>query len=364
VKLLGWSSLAAVALVPAPAFAADSGSSFFTQAMQLDVVHGPAQALYAQTSHVALGLLGVLFGVAMVVEFLRVGATGSLGSVILKPLWAGLIVVALLRGYPYLAGTVLQSSQGITQQIVKPEVYSRFSEQLQAKLERYKAQDQAFLGDGITANPNASMTGALAHQLGGQLFGTALTLVISLGLASFAVFKILSATILGFLYVMGPLALAASVLAPSVGMRWFRTFVTIALWPLIAGILLQLTIAITQVWLTSDDASILGILAMALMTVCITFTTPALASAFLGGSVGNVISTGASAAAGAVRAVPGGLQTAKAAFAGGGFAGAAMAGGAYLARSVKAASERAELRRSGHGQVISNPPISPGRSRS
>jgi hypothetical protein len=126
--------------------------------------------------------------------------------------------------------------------------------------------------------------------------------------------KILSAT----LFILGPLALVAGIpRMSSTGTRWFHGLVTIASWPIFAGVLLAVMVALGGQG--SLHKSYLECLVASLVMLVTALSTPTLASHVVGGalqnfaaagfgSARNVQKDGAAPAARSAAAVAGGIK--------------------------------------------------------
>lgn len=273
----------------------------------LDLASGPVASLYGRVAGLAVAALFFLTAVAMAVE--AFGATPDQPRQLTRPVWRAVLCLAILQGYPMLAGTVAQTFTGMARSLTGPQVLNQFQELLDAKMARFKEADSARLKqEAAVADPQSGSWGggisaamnSMSAQAGGQIFAAILTLALLLCLGCYAVFQNLSAILLAVLYVVGPLSVVGSVLSPSLGKKWLTTFVSISTWPLISGVLLQLTAEICGVWLRSDSSSPSEILIAALSVAVIGLVTPAVASSLIGDSLGNAVSTGAGMATNAV----------------------------------------------------------------
>ena len=321
----------------------------------LDLRGGAVGALTGKTLGIAHGLLAFLFVVGLVVELLR--GPGQRRRFLLVT-WRALLVLALLRAYGFLAGSVVQQCTSLSRALASQEsVEQLFDKYRTAVAESFgTASDEASPSAGPAASSSDKPGG-----IGGFLFDALLALLLLIGQAVQWVFTQLSRVLIGFFYAIGPLAIVFYVPGLDAPVRWLRSLVTVSCWPVVSAILLNLSSSLlTHTRLpTSGAGAVFGAVASSLLLCALALATPKISSALVGG-VGNLVSEGASAATAVVTGGVGGgalggvARAAAAAVGLGGrlaasAAGAGSGGGSFTPAQPGAAREQA-AHRSRHGR--------------
>ena len=263
----------------------------------LDLQGGAIGELTGKTVGIAHGLLAFLLVLGLVRELLR--GPGQRRHY-LAVVWRSLLVLGLLQGYGFLAGSVVKQCTALAG-VLAP------AGSVEALLEKYKTGIRETFGsaDSSVATPAADDT--RPGGIGGVLFDAVLALVLLVAQAVQWVFTQLSRLLIGVFYALGPLALVFHVLGLDVPGRWFRNLVTVSCWPAVSAVLLHLAASVLT--RTDFDAagtgSVFGAIASSLLLCAMAFATPRIASALVGG-VGNLVTEGASAVMGVATGAVGG----------------------------------------------------------
>jgi hypothetical protein len=123
------------------------------------------------------------------------------------------------------------------------------------------------------------------------------TVVLLLGEGLVFLIRWLSRILTATLFILGPLALVAGIPRMSrTGSRWFLRFVTIASWPIFAGVLLAVMVALGGQGAIAR--SYLECLVAALVLLVTALSTPVLASNVVGGALQNFAGAGFASAKG------------------------------------------------------------------
>jgi len=267
----------------------------------LDLRTGAVGALTGKTLGIAHGLLAFLFVLALVLELLR--GPGQRRRYLLVT-WRALLVLALLRAYGFLAGSVVQQCTALSRALATEEsVEQLFDKYRAAVAESFGTAS----GEPASAgSPSASST-EKPGGIGGVLFDALLALLLLIGQAIQWVFTQLARILITFFYAIGPLAIVFYVPGLDAPVRWFRSLVTVSCWPVVSAVLLNLSSSLlTHTRLpTSGVGAVFGAVASSLLLCALAFATPKIASALVGG-VGNLVSDGASAATAVVTGAVGG----------------------------------------------------------
>jgi hypothetical protein len=289
----------------------------------LDLRTGAVGALTQKTLGLAHGLLALLLVLGLVRELLR--GPGQPRRY-LAVVWRALLVLLLLQGYGFLAGSIVQTCTALSASLVPADSVAQL-------FEAHRAAVAASLGSGP---PGASAdTAAASSGIGGILFDALLALLLLIGQAIQWVFSQLSRVLISFFYAVGPLALVFHVPGLDVPGRWLRHLVTVSCWPVVSALLLHLSAALVTHArpASTGTGAVFGALASSLLLSALAVATPRVASAVVGG-VGNLLGTGAAAVASVVTGTAAGRApgaAARAAVAGTRAAAAAI-GGSLRAR--------------------------------
>ena len=262
----------------------------------LDLRGGAVGALTGKTLGLAHGLLAFLFVLGLVVELLR--GPGQRRRYLLV-VWRAFLVLALLQGYGFLAGSVVQQCTSLSRALASQDSVEQLFDKYRA------AVAESFGTGGSEPTPAAASTASSTSDkpggIGGFLFDALIALMLLLGQAIQWVFTQLSRVLIAFFYAIGPLALVFYVPGLDAPVRWLRNLVTVSCWPVVSAVLLNLSSSLlTHTQLpTSGPGAVFGAVASSLLLCALAFATPKVASALVGG-VGNLLSDGASAAMGVV----------------------------------------------------------------
>lgn len=257
----------------------------------LDLRMGAVGELTSKTLGLAHGLLAFLLVLGLTLELLR--GPGQRKRY-LAVIWRTLLVLGLLQAYTFLAGSVVKQCTALAQSLASQDSAA-------SPLDQYRtavAQSLASAG-----NPGPSGTSATTEEpgrpsgVGGLFFEAAVDMVLFLAEAITWAFTELSRILIAFFYAIGPLALVFYVLGLDAPGRWFRSLVTVSVWPVVSSVLLHLSnSALSDAALptTGLGATFRG-MATSILLCVLALATPKIASALVGG-VGNLLGEGASAA--------------------------------------------------------------------
>src|SRR5207253_1664505 len=155
------------------------------------------------------------------------------------------------------------------------------NEQLSAQTAQYFVTAQQ-----LPLPPTATANSAPTEPswIGTKIYESSIHLVITLGQAVFWALGILARIALLLFYVIGPIALVASLpRASHVGTRWFGQYVGVACWPILSALIVRIVLAIGLSGLYA--ASAVGHVCVALALGLCAFAVPVVSNALVGGSV-------------------------------------------------------------------------------
>lgn len=274
----------ATLLLPALASAA-------TSPVVLDLTSGAPKELLDKTLGLAKGLFVFFFVVSLVIE--GFGKSPAAPKDYSGCVMRACVVFVLLLGYGRIFGSVVNLADGIAARVTPSAVWTSFWQDHKDGLEKLYAQSsKADLDAAATeaksslwAKADAALSGTI---VGGVMFDSMVALLLMVGQAVVWVMAFLARVLGALYYVLGPLALVASIPKVSgTGGRWFRTFVTLLCWPLCSGVLLSLTLAIGRQGMNLQGVSpALGSIVSGLLLMATAILTPVLASGLIGGSAG------------------------------------------------------------------------------
>ena len=236
--------------------------------------------------------------------------------------WRLVVVLFLLWNYQPIFGGVVSLMDRLEVEVAPESTWQAFTAEA---VEARRALEGLNQGAGVSQASMAAGSGTVVtwayEALVGvlQLTGEAVVFLIRW------MSRILTAT----LFILGPLALVASIPRMSrTGARWFLRFVTIASWPVFAGVLL--TVMVTLGAQGVARRTYLECLVASLVMLVTSLATPTLASHVVGGALQNFASVGFGTAKGTQRdmVVPAARTIATSV---GGLKGHAVAAGAALA---------------------------------
>ncbi len=287
-----WLALGALSLaLPALALAGDAGS---TKELVLDFTRsGAMKDLLGKTLSVAKSF--IFFSAFLGYAIEAFGRSPAAERDYAAVTWRLVVVLFLLWNYQAVFGGVIGLVDGLAREVAPDSNWKAFVKQAS---DMRKALDElAAHGEVLTGAPDAGSTAALAAASSPPSRITAWAYEALIGcvqlLAEGLVFlvnwlsKILTAT----LFILGPLALVASIPRVSrTGTRWFHRFVTIASWPVFSGVLLSVLVTLGAQG--AARRSYLECLVAALVMLVTALTTPTLASHVIGGALENLHAVG------------------------------------------------------------------------
>lgn len=270
------------------------------QSLALDLSQGPLNDLCTQTNSIALKLFVVFGLIALIVEAFGHSPEHKrdYGGIA----WRAVVVLLLLHFYAPIFGSVIVTTQTIADQFKPMEA----NEELATQTAQYFTLAQQLP---LPTGPAATATlSPEPSWIGTKIYESSIHLIITLGQAVFWSLGILARIALLLFYVIGPLALVASLpRASHVGTRWFGQYVGVACWPILGAIVVRIVLAIGMSGLYS--ASALGHVCVALALGLCALAVPVVATALVGGSVTTAAQQGFKIAhghvAGLTRAVSG-----------------------------------------------------------
>ncbi len=312
-----WSGPFCAAVSLHPALALASGPE------ALDLASGVPKELLGKTLGIAWSLFAFSVVVALLVELFGTApfdgrGYGRVGGVA----WRALVVVALLKWYPQIFGTIINTSESVAASIAPKETWEQFAKQskdyfndiykLKQSADQQVSRSQGQGDDSFRARADRLIEGLkpsasfVAAFVGGPVFDVLAAFLVLMAQVFQWVFAQLSRILIAAFYILGPLAIVFAIPRPSdSGGRWFRTFVTVASWPIFSSLLLAISTSLmfkTDSAARTDSATAFGALASSLLIVVLNLAVPILASAIVGGSIRDVITPALSAAtAGAIR---------------------------------------------------------------
>lgn len=287
--------------------------------LHVDLGSGVVGAWTGTALGVARSFLPFLFVVAFAAEAFgkSPGEPRDFGAVV----WRFVVVGVLLTFYGSLFGRFAALLDGVSSSIAPQETWQKLQSAAGAFLKQkanYQLDQASVAASNATSGRLVDAAGEFASGqaefIGGLLIDAVVTLVILAGEAAFRIVGTFGQVLSMLLYVLGPLAIAASVpRASDAGAKWFRVFISVLLWPLISALLVGLLSEYALKALAPGsgyDAAYKSIALSGLL--CVTaFAVPVIASALTGASLGAVsggwasMGAWAAAAASGARAVGG-----------------------------------------------------------
>ena len=251
-------------------------NSAVAQSLALDLSQGPLNDLCNQTISIAFRLFVVFGLIALIVEAFGHGPEHRREYPGLA--WRAVVVLLLLKFYAPIFGTVVTTTQTIAVQFKPMEA----NEELSAQTAQYFATAQQ-LPLPTSPAPNAPLSPE-PSWIGTKIYETSIHLIITLGQAVFWALGIIARIALLLFYVIGPLALVASLpRASHVGTRWFGQYVGVACWPILGALVVRIVLAIGLSGLYASSA--LGHVCVALSLGLCSLAVPIVANTLVGGSV-------------------------------------------------------------------------------
>lgn len=264
-----------VATTPDP-IAATPSNGAAVQSLGLNLSEGPIADLCSQTTTTALGLFVVFGLIALIVEAFGHGPEHRRDYAGIA--WRAVVVLLLLKFYAPVFGTVITTTEAIAGQFKPMEA----NEELASKTAQYFTTAQVLPLP--TVSGGAVAASAEPSWIGTKIYESSIHLLITLGQAVFWALGILSRIALLLFYVIGPMALVASLpRASQVGTRWFGHYVGVACWPILSALIVRIVLAIGVSGLYS--ASALGHVCVALALALCALAVPVVSTALVGGSV-------------------------------------------------------------------------------
>jgi len=216
--------------------------------------------------------------------------------------WRWVVLLFLLTFYTTIFGSVVNLTSDLAAQVTPPSVIEKLVTDQRARLKglyvRKEAEEPAAPAVAPGQERVQTSTDLTWKLTGGLLFDSLVTLIAALGLVINWVVTVFAALLVTLFYILGPLALVCAVPRNSdTGTRWFAEFVTFCSWPIISGLLLQITVSFGSHLVFGTGAGPLATVASALLMTVSAIATPVLASRLVGGSVKSAAAHGAQTAA-------------------------------------------------------------------
>jgi len=359
----------AVALIPVAALAAEPAARDIVLDFQKP---GPMRELLGKSLAVAKSFLflAAFLGYALEAFGRSPTAERDYGAVT----WRIVVVLFLLWNYQPIFGSVMGLMDRVEREVAPPSTWEHLKAAVarnQAALEDLSSHGEASPPAAAKGQPAAGAPPRKPSTVTSWVYEAFVTILQLLGEGLVFLIRWMSKILTATLFILGPLALVAGIpRMSSTGTRWFQRFVTIASWPIFAGVLLAVMVALGGQG--SQYRSYLECLVASLVMLVTALSTPTLASHVVGGALQNFAATGFGAAKSAHR--DGVLPTAKVISAvAGGIKGAAVAAvravGRHSAGSASASGTGGGGggrggSGGGHGGVVANSPDkSPGGDR-
>ena len=263
---------------------------------------GPIAEMVGTTLHLAR----LYFVFAMLIGFVLEWAGKGPGAArdYANCAWRSFLVLFLLVFYTQVFGSVINLSSTVTRQVtpaaVGERLYADFKAQLKSSYARASsAQDRA----DETSNPedaqkaqdeaDSASLDLIGKLTGGLLMDSLVSLFAAIGLVVHWLVSRLAILLMTLFYVLGPLALVFSVPTVSgTGTKWFSEFVSFCAWPIISGLLLRITVALSSHFIFGTGPGILATLASSLLMTASAVATPVLCTKLVGGSVRSAAAHG------------------------------------------------------------------------
>jgi hypothetical protein len=268
--LLGMAAQAGVSAID---LSQDSGAVVKT--IDLDLSQGPISDLCAQATGIAFKMFVVFGLIALIIE--AFGPAPAERRDYSGLAWRAVLVLVLLKFYAPVFGTVINTTQAVAAEFKPMDANEELSRQ--TALYFANAQKTTDPGTSTTSSSNANQS-----WLGTKLYETTIHLIITLGQAVFWALGVLARIALLLFYVIGPLALVASLPRSShVGTRWFGQYVGVACWPIFSAVIIRIVLAIGVSGMYAVSA--MGHVCVALALGLCALAVPIIANALVGGSV-------------------------------------------------------------------------------
>lgn len=306
------SRLVPLLLVLAP-LAAHAGAG---SVIDVNLGAGVVGAWVGKTLGVATSFLPFLFLLSFAVE--AFGKPPSEPKDFGAVVWRCLLVIVLLAFYGALFGRLYALLDGVSKSIATQDLWEKFMHSAEGFLADKKLYQEQQVGaelkSGNVGNAVAEQMVGSIDGLGGALMDVAVALVLLAGQAAFRIVGTFGQVLSLLLYVLGPLAIAASVPRGSdTGTKWLRVFISVLLWPLISALLVGLLseYAIDALKPHSSYEAAYKSIGLAGVLCVTAFAVPVIASALTGAGMGAV-SSGWSSMGSWAGAASGGLGAAAA----------------------------------------------------
>jgi len=244
---------------------------------------GPALEALTKTRRWAWPLLMLSFIAALVLE-LVMAEEARYGLVVRRLVFA----IVLLLFYNSVFGTVVNGLGDIAGWLApQGGVITKYKADVaKARVdarEKAAAQQQA---SGAAAEPG--MLGRITTNMADALYDTGIELVILLCTAILFIIMLTGKFLVGMLYILGPIAVALGVpRASGVAGKWFKELVTFASWPIFIAVFLALLQAVGANGMAAAGSVLGSVVTAGIMAVAAIFV-PSVASALVGGGIGNV----------------------------------------------------------------------------
>lgn len=280
----------AAAVVPLAALAAEAAPRDIVLDFQRP---GPMRDLLAKSLGVAKSFLFLAAFLGYALEAFGRSPTSERDYGTLT--WRVVAVLFLLWNYQPIFGSVINLMDRVEQEVAPPSTW----EGLKAAVSRNQMALEDLSAHGEATQPHAEgQRPAPARKpstLTSWVYEALVTILQLLGEGLVFLIRWMSRVLTATLFILGPLALVAGIpRVSSTGSRWFLRFVTIASWPVFAGVLLAVLVALGGQG--AQYQSYLQCLVASLVMLVTALATPVLASQVVGGALQNFAGTGFAAA--------------------------------------------------------------------
>ncbi len=317
-------------------------------------------------------LLGKSLGVAKSFLFLAVFAGYALEAFGRSPsaerdygavTWRIVVVLFLLWNYQTIFGSIINLMDRIEREVAPPSTWEKLKSEVvknQTSLEDLSSEGEVPQLANGKPEPAAGSQASKPSTFTSWVYEALIAVLQLLGEGLVFLIRWMSKILTATLFILGPLALVAGIpRMSSTGTRWFHRFVTIASWPIFAGVLLAVMVALGGQG--SLHKSYLECLVASLVMLVTALSTPTLASHVVGGALQNFAAAGFGSARSAHKDGAAPAARAAAAVAGGIKGMVVSAVSSVAGRVTGGASDGtgggSGIGRGGHGGgVVANPP--------
>jgi hypothetical protein len=254
---------------------------------------GLMKDLLAKTIAVAKGFVLLSTFIAYALE--AFGKSPTLERDYAAVTWRVVVVLFLLWNYQPIFGSVIGLMDRLEKEVAPESMWDRFKVEIASM--RRSLDDLAEHGErpaeGAGGATGVSTAVAIPAPSGftAWVYEALVACLQLIGEGVVFLIRWLSRILTATLFILGPLALVAGIPRMSgTGTRWFQRFVTIASWPVFAGVLLSVLVTISAQGAARH--SYLECLVGALVMLVTALATPTLASHVVGGALQNFAGIG------------------------------------------------------------------------